>query len=93
MLNAEIVRQGYGHAYTQFPFKFLDRFRDYETEARAARRGLWREADEVVYITRSGQKYHRAGCRELTPTRTAVSMRSVGRRAPCSVCKPPARTE
>ncbi|MCZ6752535.1 MAG: thermonuclease family protein, partial [Acidobacteria bacterium] len=25
-LNAEIVRQGYGHAYTQFPFKYLEEF-------------------------------------------------------------------
>jgi micrococcal nuclease len=41
LLNAEIVRQGYGNAYTDFPFKFLDAFRAYEREAREARRGLW----------------------------------------------------
>lgn len=40
-LNAEIVRQGYGHAYTQFPFKFLEQFRTYEREARQVGRGLW----------------------------------------------------
>ena len=39
--NAEIVRQGYGHAYTRFPFKYLDRFRQLEREARQAGRGLW----------------------------------------------------
>ena len=39
--NAEIVRQGYGHAYTRFPFKDLDRFRQLEREARQAGRGLW----------------------------------------------------
>ncbi len=39
--NAEIVRQGYGHAYTRFPFRHLDRFRQLEREARAAGRGLW----------------------------------------------------
>ncbi len=33
-LNAEIVKQGYGHAYTRFPFKFLDEFRRLELEAR-----------------------------------------------------------
>ena len=42
--NAEIIRRGYGHAYTRFPFKYLDRFRALEREARTARRGLWREA-------------------------------------------------
>lgn len=39
--NAEIIRQGYGHAYTRFPFRYSDRFRQYEREARDARRGLW----------------------------------------------------
>ena len=39
--NAEIVRRGYGHAYTRFPFRYLDRFRRLEREARAAGRGLW----------------------------------------------------
>ncbi len=39
--NAEIVRQGYGHAYTRFPFRYLDEFRRYEREARQGQRGLW----------------------------------------------------
>ena len=39
--NAEIIRQGYGHAYTRFPFRHLDRFRQLERQARAAGRGLW----------------------------------------------------
>ena len=39
--NAEIVRQGYGHAYTRFPFRYLDEFRQYEREARERERGLW----------------------------------------------------
>ena len=40
-VNAEIVRQGYGFAYTRFPFRYLEEFRAYEREARAAGRGLW----------------------------------------------------
>ncbi len=39
--NAEIIRRGYGHAYTRFPFRHLDRFRQLEREARRAGRGLW----------------------------------------------------
>jgi len=34
-------RQGYGFAYTRFPFAYLEEFRRLEREARAARRGLW----------------------------------------------------
>jgi len=40
-LNAEIIKQGYGFAYTRFPFKYLEEFRRYEREAREQRRGLW----------------------------------------------------
>ena len=40
-VNAEIVQQGYGFAYTRFPFRYLEEFRAYEREARAAGRGLW----------------------------------------------------
>lgn len=40
-LNAEIIKQGYGFAYTKYPFKYLDEFRRYEKEARENERGLW----------------------------------------------------
>ena len=40
-VNLEIVRQGYGHAYTRFPFKHTELFRHYEKKARDAKRGLW----------------------------------------------------
>lgn len=40
-LNAEIVKQGYGHAYTQFPFMYSAEFLGYEREAREASLGLW----------------------------------------------------
>ena len=40
-LNAEIIKQGYGYAYTKFPFKYMQEFRIYEKEARINKRGLW----------------------------------------------------
>ncbi len=40
-LNAEIIKQGYGYAYTRFPFKYLDEFRRYEQEVREQNKGLW----------------------------------------------------
>ncbi len=39
-LNAESIRQGYGHAYTRFPFSYAEQFLQHEREGRAARRGL-----------------------------------------------------
>ena len=41
-LNEEIIRQGYGFAYTKYPFKYLEQFRQYEKGARENKRGLWR---------------------------------------------------
>ena len=40
-LNAEVLKQGYGFAYTRFPFKYEKEFRGYEAEARRTRQGLW----------------------------------------------------
>ena len=40
-VNAEIIKQGYGFAYTRFPFKDLEQFLQLEREAREAKRGLW----------------------------------------------------
>lgn len=40
-VNLEIVRQGYGRAYTKFPFKYLELFRHYERRAREGIKGIW----------------------------------------------------
>ena len=40
-LNAEIIKQGFGFAYTKYPFKYLEEFRKYEKEARIGKKGLW----------------------------------------------------
>jgi len=42
-LNIEIIKQGYGFAYTKFPFKYMEDFRRYEREARENKKGLWGE--------------------------------------------------
>ena len=87
-VNAEIIKQGYGHAYTQYPFKYMEQFRAHEREARENSRGLWADpeqgaaggvttgpaittgaATDIVYITRTGTKYHRAGCRYLSKSK------------------------
>ncbi len=151
LLNAEIIVQGYGHAYTRFPFARLEEFRVLEREAREASRGLWGPSggpagaggppqqagpaggssagpplapagaqtpaghpigpgdgttstprvaaaddqksggdDPAVYVTRTGTRYHRAGCRYLARSRIPVALKDAAARyAPCSVCGPP----
>jgi len=41
MLNAELIRQGYGHAYTRYPFRYLVEFRELERQARIQTVGVW----------------------------------------------------
>ncbi|HSX01043.1 MAG TPA: thermonuclease family protein [Candidatus Saccharimonas sp.] len=41
LYNAELIRDGYGFAYTVFPITKLDDFRALEADARSHNRGLW----------------------------------------------------
>jgi micrococcal nuclease len=102
-VNAEIVKQGYAVAYTAFPFRLMDQFRAYEREARAAKRGLWGngqavalttpsavDAKTTVYVTKTGEKYHRAGCRSLARSQIPMPLaEAAARYGACGICKPP----
>lgn len=99
-LNAEIIRKGYGFAYTKYPFKYLDEFRQYEKEARENEKGLWSPREEkkpevredtTVYITKTGKKYHTEDCRYLSKSKIPISLKEAIQRGytPCSVCSPP----
>ena len=41
LVNAEIIKAGYGFAYTGFPFTKSDEFLNYQTQAREQNKGLW----------------------------------------------------
>ncbi|MBI4033477.1 thermonuclease family protein [Candidatus Saccharibacteria bacterium] len=41
MLEEAIISQGYGFAYTLFPYQKIEEFKGYETVAKAVGRGLW----------------------------------------------------
>ena len=89
-VNLEIVRQGYGHAYTQFPFKHMELFRYYGNRARTTGKGLYGapharvvsqleesfavESADGVYVTRTGKKYHREGCISLRRSKIPISL-------------------
>jgi len=94
-VNREIIARGYGHAYTRYPFAFLDDFRAAERNARERQLGLWApdptpaepEPERLVFVTRTGKKYHRAGCRYLTEEATTMPLDAAAARyQPCSVC-------
>ena len=106
-VNAEIIRQGYGHAYTEYPFYYQKQFQQLEGFAKKSQKGLWSSAgitasikaeeksktDEsniIVYITKTGSKYHRSGCLYLSESSIPISLKEAKvRYGPCSVCNPP----
>ena len=81
-LNAEIVKQGYGHAYTQFPFMYLEQFQSYEREAREASLGLWAAesapsstmGDVRVWVNTGSGVYHCPGTQYYGHTKTGAFM-------------------
>ena len=83
-LNAQLLAQGYAHAYTRFPFSRMEEFRRLEREAREAGRGLWGESPKQQpvdtkpsgkclikgNISRGGKKiYHMPGIRYYDQTK------------------------
>ncbi len=49
------------------------------------------QQSQTVYITRTGHKYHRVGCRYLSHSSIPISLREAEANgyAPCSICNPP----
>lgn len=41
LLNAEIIKEGFGFAYLKYSFRRLEEFKKYEKQARRKERGLW----------------------------------------------------
>lgn len=48
--------------------------------------------DTKVYVTKTGAKYHRDGCRYLRSSKIEMALSEAKRRFdPCKVCRPPTR--
>lgn len=47
LVNAEIIKQGYGFAYLSFPVQKAEQFRRLEKEARDNNRGLWGKCEVI----------------------------------------------
>ena len=104
-LNAEIIKQGYGYAYTVFPFKHVEQFRQYEKEAREKKLGLWadrpKEKEKKLIVekyvgSKFSNKYHFTHCRSAQKIKPAnrrvfysVKKAVDAGYVPCKRCRPP----
>ncbi len=102
LINAELLRQGVALVWDDTAhFKYQEIFLIAEHKARTARRGNWKFAgflsaetgqtatadDDTVYVTQSGKKYHRAGCRLLSQNKMALPLSQARlEHNPCRLC-------
>ncbi len=70
-VNLEIIRQGYGHAYLNYPFRQMELFREAEREAREANRGLWAQSGKGAQATTTAEP--KPAARALTSSTEAQS--------------------
>jgi len=47
--------------------------------------------EQIVYVTRTGKKYHREGCRYLSASKIPMALKDAKERGytACKVCRPP----
>lgn len=108
LVNAWLLERGYAKVLTIPPnVRHAERFLGLQQKAREAGVGFWsqerseqvtenradtKKREEIVYVTRTGSKYHRGSCRYLRksqiPMKLSDAVLSFG---PCSVCQPPTR--
>lgn len=85
MVNVELLRRGWMQVWEDTArFKYRDIFQAAENSARQNKSGGWKfmavvdsaqvGGEDTVYVTKSGKKYHHAGCRLLSQNRTALPL-------------------
>lgn len=96
-VNDLIVKEGYGYAFVKYPFLGLERLKQFEAEARGAKKGLWRDfAYERLYVGNlSSRVFHRPLCvhTEHLDEGQRIEFETRGRAlelgfAPCGSCRP-----
>lgn len=62
-LNSEIIKQGYGHAFIKYPFKFMDQFKAFEKQARINKVGLWADRpDAKSAVAEASRELRHSSC-------------------------------
>jgi len=86
LINMELLRRGWMRVWDDTArFKYRDIFLAAEIAARQNMTGAWKfvapsvdsvkaVGDDTVYVTKSGKKYHRAGCRLLSQNKIALRL-------------------
>jgi endonuclease YncB( thermonuclease family) len=99
LINVELLRRGWLQVWDDTArFKYRDIFLAAQNAARQNKFGGWKSAasvdsvslieDDTVYVTKSGKKYHRAGCRLLSQNKIALPLAQArGDHEACRLCE------
>lgn len=96
LINAHLIKEGYGYAYLNYPFENMEAYLGYQREAREAGKGLWGAssqtpaADAVYWFNAGSNKYHLKSCRYVKENSMTIPLADAlanGLEA-CKVCKP-----
>ena len=101
-INDLMIDAGYANVYSKYPFGRLEWYREAESGARTAGRGLWApdalttaesrallEIEETYFVTKTGSRYHRANCRSLRSSKIPLAdANHPDRYDACKICKP-----
>lgn len=82
-VNLEIIRQGFGHAYTRYLFKYMELFRSSEREAAIAQKGLWEPEKSRPVGTKS--KREKRPPKPATPREEPATSQSVSEKQEITV--------
>ncbi|MEA3369091.1 MAG: thermonuclease family protein [Candidatus Ratteibacteria bacterium] len=58
LLNAEIIKQGYGYVFLGSPFKYQEKFKEYQNLAQKGKRGFWGQKDGLTIAWRDAHNYY-----------------------------------
>lgn len=91
-INAEMLRRGHAQTFFIPPngATYKEQLLEAENQSRQSKTGIW-APDLPVYITQSGEKYHRAGCESLLKSRILIKIKDARDKGfgPCKKCNPP----
>lgn len=97
MFNTILLSEGFAQVITTSSnMKYTKFFLNLQKIAKENNKGLWKKEKEVktssiiVYITETGKKYHREGCKYLEESKIPISLEEAKRQGykPCKICKP-----
>ena len=70
LFNAVLIREGYAHAYTNFPFSKLDEFRLLERQARESGAGLWAKTSDQELFDQAAKRDETTAPKETAGSQT-----------------------